>query len=368
MSKNTTLQILRTSNGDSTTVANSTLNEGELLFDSTANKLLVGTGDTVRNAVVINKDLTSRDNITVGNITATGLKILSANASNVKIGTTKSNSIHLSNASFTNVTVANATIANATINSLNIPTKDDIGAIIATIGNIQISSSEANFQNITTHGSAVATEGYVSRATSAGTGGQLDYLKIGQSTYTLPKVSVTSTSGSTIYNLNINGTNYSLPQGGGTAGITSIGGKTGAIGTSTDIKVDNSNNLYLNSVTNVNINCPTETAIFDNVVATGAKIDVVMSSTVNATAVNATTLNVNNGNGTKTQISGPIIPTPEATVTSPKKSTPGVPGQMYVRWDGSRTNPTNCSLYICLGSDYGDYIWGNIRFDSYVHG
>lgn len=122
---------MRTSNRDSTTVANSTLNEGELLFDSTANKLLVGTGDTVRNAVVINKDLTASDNITVGNVTATGLKILSVNASNVKIGTTKSNSIHLSNASFTN-----ATIANATINSLNIPTKDDIGAIIATIGNI----------------------------------------------------------------------------------------------------------------------------------------------------------------------------------------------------------------------------------------
>lgn len=290
MSKNTTLQILRTSNRDSTTVANSTLNEGELLFDSTANKLLVGTGDTVGNAVVINKDLTSSDNITVGNVTATGLKILSANASNVKIGTTKSNSIHLSNASFTN-----ATIANATINSLNIPTKDDIGAIIATIGNIQISSSEANFQNITIHGSAVATEGYVSRATSAGTGGQIDYLKIGQSTYTLPKVSVTSTSGSTIYNLNINGTNYSLPQGGGTAGVTSIGGKTGAIGTSTDIKVDSSNNLYLNSVTNVGINCPTETATFDSIVVTSATINAVLSSpVVNATTVNATTIKLTN--------------------------------------------------------------------------
>ena len=297
MSKNTTLQILRTSNRDSTTVANSTLNEGELLFDSTANKLLVGTGDTVGNAVVINKDLTSSDNITVGNVTATGLKILSANASNVKIGTTKSNSIHLSNASFTNAiianaTIANATIANATINSLNIPTKDDIGAIIATIGNIQISSSVANFQSITIDGGAVATEGYVARATSAGTGGQLDYLKIGQSTYTLPKVSVTSTSGSTIYYLIIYGTNYSLPQGSGTTGVSSIGGNTGAIGTSTDIKVDSSNNLYLNSVTNVGINCPTETATFNSVVATEATINAVLSaSVVNATTVNATTVN-----------------------------------------------------------------------------
>lgn len=108
-------------------------------------------------------------------------------------------------------------------------------------------------------------------------------------------MSVTSTSGSTIYNLNINGTNYSLPQGGGTAGVTSIGGKTGAIGTSTDIKVDSSNNLYLNSVTNVGINCPTETATFDSIVVTSATINAVLSSpVVNATTVNATTIKLTN--------------------------------------------------------------------------
>ena len=50
-------------------------------------------------------------------------------------------------------------------------------------------------------------------------------------------------SGTALTGLNVDGTSYTIPQGGGSAGVSSIGGKTGAITLGGGLSIDNSNVL-----------------------------------------------------------------------------------------------------------------------------
>ena len=423
MARNTTLQILRTTNKTDASIQNVTIQDGELLYDKATNKLFIGATTTnVGGMKQISAIPTTGDNITASKVTAkstlTACNGFSATNGTIKIGTSTSNTIMLANASFTdatitnanikkvevgnptstteyllldpygsetgqlkineasiigaldasdiystsvtaansdftNATITNASITNATIGSLNIPTKSNVNSVIATIGNIKITSCNASFERITINGSTV--EPVVGYTASQSFQNTLNAIKIGSTGYNLPQgggsgdtvtittatsagktglksirvnsnatayapiISTTSTSGNTtIKSITVSDATINLPVpvidnnlitgfqfGNGSpieinGGVLSISSGSGiSISSSTgEVTITNTGVRSLGGVTgvitkitNCDIDCNTNTATFSMIEACGATINLSLQSPIiTATTVNATTI------------------------------------------------------------------------------